>query len=54
MPTPPKVGVGRTCQRSPVGTATRRSPSHDRSSVQRTIAATGSAAIVTAAVMVVG
>jgi len=54
MPTPPNVGVARACQRSPVGTATRRSPSEDRSSAHRTTDATGRAAIVTAAVMSVG
>ena len=49
MPTPPKLGVTRSCQRSPVGSATSRSPSDERRSVQMTRAATGKAAIVTAA-----
>ena len=49
IPTPPKVGVGRSCQRSPVGTATRRSPRVDAEERAEDEVAAGRAAIVTAA-----
>ena len=49
MPTPPNVGVGCSCQRSSDGTATRRPPSGERRSIQRTANVTGSAAIATIA-----
>ena len=50
IPTPPNNGVARSCQRAPVGTATSRPPSDgERSSVQSTTEATGSAASVMAA-----
>ena len=47
MPIPPKVGVGASCQRSAVGTATSRRPTVVRSSAQITPAATGKATIAT-------
>ena len=50
MATPPNVGVTRSCQRSPVGTATSRgATAGERSRAHRTSDATGNAAIVTAA-----
>ena len=50
MPTPPKVGVGCSCQRSSDGTATRRAPRGERRRSQRTAAATENAAIETIAI----
>ena len=50
MPTPPNVGVARSCQRSPVGCATSLDAAEGaRRRAQRANAATGRAAIVTAA-----
>ena len=49
MPTPPNVGVGRSCQRSPVGTATSRCAERRAQERPEDEAATGRAAIVTAA-----
>ncbi len=54
IPTPPNVGVARSCQRSPVGCATRRRPTDgERRRAQSTKDATGSAATVTAALTAV-
>ncbi len=52
MPTPPNVGVVRSCQRSPEGTATSRLPSRVWSRRSSVSAATGRATIVTAALTV--
>ena len=49
IPTPPKVGVGRSLHLSPVGTATSRAPTGERRRSQRTAAATENAAIATIA-----
>ena len=49
MPTPPNVGVACSCQRSPLGWATRRLPIDDRRRIQRTATVTGNAAIATIA-----
>src|SRR5205814_1299018 len=43
MPTPPSVGVTFSCQRSPLGAATTRATSGERSSAQIVSAATGNA-----------
>src|SRR4051794_33115611 len=47
IPTPPKLGVGASCQRSDEGTATNRPRTGDRRSAQITAAATGRASIAT-------
>ena len=50
MATPPNVGVARSCQRSPLGSATsREATAGARSRAHRASAATGNAAIVTTA-----
>ena len=51
IPTPPNTGVARSCQRSPDGVATSRSPTRVRSRPVRTSAATENAAIAATAFM---
>ena len=49
MPTPPKMGVARSCQRSPDGTATNRAPTEELRSARSTRYEMGRATIAMAA-----